>query len=69
MTQARVKIIPIEDCSWDCSMKGNFQVPINYSHLTMIKCVKVDALYLLMYKRLDKRYVLNCKAESLQDLC
>ena len=29
MTQVRVKIIPIEDCSWDCSMK---EVPINHLH-------------------------------------
>ena len=38
---------------------------------TVIKGIKVNALYLLMNKRSDKRYiyVLICKAESLQDLC
>ena len=55
MTQVRVKIIPIEDCSWDCSMKEAYKfLSITY---TMIKCIKEDALYLLMNKRLDKRYV------------
>ena len=69
MTQVRVKIIPIEDCSRDCSMKEAYKfLSITY---TMIKCIKEDALYLLMNKRSDKRYiyVLICKAESLQDLC
>ena len=36
----------------------------------MIKCIKVDALYLLRCKCLDQIiYVLICKAESLQDVC
>ena len=69
MTQARVKIIPIEDCSWDCSMKETYKF-LSITH-TVIKCIKVNALYLLMNKPSDKRYiyVLICKAESLQDLC
>ena len=52
---SRVKIIPIEVCLWDCSLKETSKF-LSITH-TMIKCIKVDALYLLMSKCLDQIYI------------
>ena len=45
---SRVKIIPIEGCSWDCSLKETSKF-LSITD-TMIKWIKVDALHLLMSK-------------------